>query len=190
MRIQCQMYIWWGLLISTVSENCSELHSKKTLRGEQEEFILFFLIFNFLFGPRSISWSHWLLLFWTSCVLPQGFQIQSRYLACTLSCLRDVILKVILRGIWYVGSPFQCFKNASLRRFPLLSFSNRWTDNSDSFYFPFCYFISVTEMRRYLQESSISGIMNLHCELPHETLPSANRRTSHCSFILMIRLVH
>ena len=48
----------------------------------------------FLFGPRSILWSHWLLLFWTSCVLPHGFQIQSGYLACTLSCLCAVILKV------------------------------------------------------------------------------------------------
>ena len=35
-----------------------------------------------------------MLLFWTSCVLPHGFQIQSGYLACTLSCLHDVILKV------------------------------------------------------------------------------------------------
>ena len=54
----------------------------------------FFFKFKFLFGPRSILWSHWLLLFWTSCVLPHGFQIQSGYLACTLSCLRAVILKV------------------------------------------------------------------------------------------------
>ena len=54
---------------------------------------LFFLIF-FLFGPRFILWSHWLFLFWTSCVLPRGFQIQSGYLACTLSCLRAVNLKV------------------------------------------------------------------------------------------------
>ena len=29
-----------------------------------------------------------------SCVLPHGFQIQSGYLACTLSCLHAVILKV------------------------------------------------------------------------------------------------
>ena len=29
-----------------------------------------------------------------SCVLPHGFQIQSEYLACTLSCLHAVILKV------------------------------------------------------------------------------------------------
>ena len=35
-----------------------------------------------------------MLLFWTSCVLPHGFQIQSGYLACTLSCLHAVILKV------------------------------------------------------------------------------------------------
>ena len=54
----------------------------------------FFFFLNFLSGPRSILWSHWLLLFWTSCVLPHGFQIQSRYLACTLSCLHAVILKV------------------------------------------------------------------------------------------------
>ena len=54
----------------------------------------FFFFFNFLSGPRSILWSHWLLLFWTSCVLPHGFQIQSGYLACTLSCLHAVILKV------------------------------------------------------------------------------------------------
>ena len=56
------------------------------------DFFLFFL--NFLFGPRSILWSHWLLLFWTLCVLPHGFQIQSGYLTCTLSCLHAVILKV------------------------------------------------------------------------------------------------
>ena len=56
---------------------------------------LFFCFFlNFLSGARSILWSHWLLLFWTSCVLPHGFQIQSGYLACTLSCLHAVILKV------------------------------------------------------------------------------------------------
>ena len=53
-----------------------------------------FFFLNFLFGPGSILWSHWLLLFWTSCVLPHGFQIQSGYLACTLSCLHAVILKV------------------------------------------------------------------------------------------------
>ena len=35
-----------------------------------------------------------MLLFWTLCVLPHGFQIQSGYLACTLSCLHAVILKV------------------------------------------------------------------------------------------------
>ena len=35
-----------------------------------------------------------MLLFWTSCVLPHGFQSQSGYLACTLSCLHAVILKV------------------------------------------------------------------------------------------------
>ena len=35
-----------------------------------------------------------MLLFWTSCVLPHGFQSQSGYLARTLSCLRAVILKV------------------------------------------------------------------------------------------------
>ena len=42
----------------------------------------------------SILWSHWLLLFWTLCVLPHGFQIQSGSLGCTLSCLCAVILKV------------------------------------------------------------------------------------------------
>ena len=42
----------------------------------------------------SILWGHWLLLFWTSCVLPHGFQIQSGSLTCTLSCLCAVILKV------------------------------------------------------------------------------------------------
>ena len=42
----------------------------------------------------SILWSHWLLLFWTLCVLPHGFQSQSGSLACTLSCLRAVILKI------------------------------------------------------------------------------------------------
>ena len=47
-----------------------------------------------LFGPRSILWSHWLLQFWTLCVLPHGFQIQSGYLTCTHSCLCAVILKV------------------------------------------------------------------------------------------------
>ena len=40
-------------------------------------------------------WSHWLLLFWTSCVLPHWFQIQSGSLACTLSCLCVVIRKVM-----------------------------------------------------------------------------------------------
>ena len=35
-----------------------------------------------------------MLLFWTSCVLRHGFQSQSGYLACTLSCLHAVILKV------------------------------------------------------------------------------------------------
>ena len=50
---------------------------------------------KFLFGPRLIWWSPWLLLFWTLCVLPHGFQIRSGYLAaCTLSCLCAVILKV------------------------------------------------------------------------------------------------
>ena len=39
-----------------------------------------------------------MLLFWTSCVLPHGFQIQSGYLACTLSCLHAVILKVTSGG--------------------------------------------------------------------------------------------
>ena len=53
---------------------------------------LFF--FNFFFGPRSILWNHWSLLFWTLCVLPHGFQIQSGYLTCTLSCLCALILKV------------------------------------------------------------------------------------------------
>ena len=48
----------------------------------------FFFFLNFLSEPRSILWSHWLLLFWTLCVLPHGFQIQSGYLACTLSCLQ------------------------------------------------------------------------------------------------------
>ena len=33
-------------------------------------------------------------MFWISCVLPHGFQIQSGYLACTLSCLHAMILKV------------------------------------------------------------------------------------------------
>ena len=54
----------------------------------------FFFFLIFLSGPRSILWSHWLLLFWTLCVLPHGFQIQSGYLACTLSCLHAVTLKV------------------------------------------------------------------------------------------------
>ena len=57
--------------------------------------LFFFFFKNFLSGPRSILWSHWLLLFWTSCVLPHGFQIQSGYLACTLSCFHAVILKVM-----------------------------------------------------------------------------------------------
>ena len=56
--------------------------------------MILFFFFKFLFGPRSILWSHWLLLFWTLCVLPHGLQIQSGYLACTLSCLHAVILKV------------------------------------------------------------------------------------------------
>ena len=63
-------------------------------RAAKETFFFFFFFFKFLSGPRSILWSHWLLLFWTSCVLPHGFQIQSGYLACTLSCLHAVILKV------------------------------------------------------------------------------------------------
>ena len=42
----------------------------------------------------SSLWSHWLLLFWTSCVLPHRFQSRSGSLACTLSCLRTVIPKV------------------------------------------------------------------------------------------------
>ena len=56
-------------------------------------FFFFFLIFV---GPRPSLWSHQLLLFWTSCVLPHGFQSQSRSgsLACTLYCLRAVIPKV------------------------------------------------------------------------------------------------
>ena len=36
-----------------------------------------------------------MLLFWTSCVLPHGCQIQSGSLACTLSCLHAVIPKVV-----------------------------------------------------------------------------------------------
>ena len=55
---------------------------------------LYFFFFKFFFGPRFILWSHWLLLFWTLRVLPHGFQIQSGYLTCTLSCLHAVILKV------------------------------------------------------------------------------------------------
>ena len=35
-----------------------------------------------------------MLLFWTLCVLPHGFQSRSGSLACTLSCLRAVIPKV------------------------------------------------------------------------------------------------
>ena len=72
----------WNIL-----SNCLLIYSR-------ERIFLFFFFFNFLSGPRSILWSHWLLLFWTSCVLPHGFQIQSGYLACTLSCLHAVILKV------------------------------------------------------------------------------------------------
>ena len=49
---------------------------------------------KFFVGPRSSLWSHCLLLFWTSCVLPHRFQSRSGSLACTLSCLRAVIPKV------------------------------------------------------------------------------------------------
>ena len=49
---------------------------------------------SFWFWIFFFLWSHWLFLFWTSCVLPYGFQIQSGYLACTLPCLHAVILKV------------------------------------------------------------------------------------------------
>ena len=50
--------------------------------------------YEFFCWTKAHFWSHWLLLFWTSCVLPHGFQIQSGSLTCTLSCLRAVILKV------------------------------------------------------------------------------------------------
>ena len=55
-------------------------------------FFCFFL--KFLLDKCPFLWSHWLLLFWTSCVLPHGFQSQSGSLTCTLSCLHAVILKV------------------------------------------------------------------------------------------------
>ena len=53
---------------------------RRTFRGLSTRDIcasvnVFFL--KIFVGPRPILWSHWLLLFWTSCVLPHGFQIQS-----------------------------------------------------------------------------------------------------------------
>ena len=77
----------WGISVSANrNHRCSTW-----MKDEICSFLFLFFFFKFLFGPRSILWSHWLLLFWTSCVLPHGFQIQSGYLACTLSYL---ILKV------------------------------------------------------------------------------------------------
>ena len=76
-----QAFLWWIIVTAKNHTESCELCKKQ--------------FFNkFLFEPRSILWSHWLLLFWTSCVLPHGFQIQSGYLACILSCLCAVILKV------------------------------------------------------------------------------------------------
>ena len=54
-------------------------------------FLLFFYIFV---GPRSILWSHWLPLFWTSCDPPNGFQSQGGSLARILTCLHVVNLSV------------------------------------------------------------------------------------------------
>ena len=104
---------------------------------------IFFFFKKFCFGPRSILWSHWLLLFWTSCVLPHGFQSQSGYLARTLSCLCAVILKVTTgatpafstnRGVHCISvytawlarllSHASGFEPANLR-----SFINHWTTN-------------------------------------------------------------
>ena len=85
-------------------------------------FCLFYFFYKFFVGSRSILRSHWLLLFWTFCVLPHGFQIRSGSLARTLSCLRAVIPKVTSsatpafstnRGIhWVRDSLF--YKNLSM----------------------------------------------------------------------------
>ena len=53
--------------------------------------VSFFSFFKFFVGPRPSLWSHWLLLFWTLCVLPHGFQIQSG------SRLHSFLLAVILK---------------------------------------------------------------------------------------------
>ena len=81
-------------IIRKMRENKNKrFKNKSELSGINCFFFVFFKFF--LSGPRSFLWSHWLLLFWTSYVLPHGFQIQSGYLACTLSCLHAVILKVM-----------------------------------------------------------------------------------------------
>ena len=58
-------------------------------------YVLFYFVYFLIFCWTEVHlWSHWLLLFWTSCDLPRGFQIQSGSLTCTLTCLRAVIPKV------------------------------------------------------------------------------------------------
>ena len=87
------------LFFLPVHSNCTKLHSSEALiqlvRFPTFIFIFFKNIFKIFVGPRPNLWSHWLLLFWTSCVLPHGFQIQSGSLACTLSCLHAVIPRIM-----------------------------------------------------------------------------------------------
>ena len=80
----------WQILLRILSLKCRISPFKGVLHHVSPTFV--FKIFSLDQGP--FLWRHWLLLFWTLCVLPHGFQIQSEYIACTLSCLCAVILKV------------------------------------------------------------------------------------------------
>ena len=78
------------------SANEEFIYHKLALRRFVKRLYFFFLFFFFkiVVGPMPSLWSHWLLLFWTLCVLPHGFQSWSGSLTCTLSCLLAVIPKV------------------------------------------------------------------------------------------------
>ena len=53
------------------------------------------IFLNYFVRLRSILWSHWLPLFWTSCDPPHGFQSQGGSLTCTLTRLPAVNLRVM-----------------------------------------------------------------------------------------------
>ena len=88
-----------------------------------------FFFKNFV-RPRSILWSHWLLLFWTLCDLPPGFQIQSESLTCTLSCIawiEQITFYTFHRYILGFLGPFKAVWIWSRhKQFIMLNFVNSW----------------------------------------------------------------